>query len=149
MLAVTILAAAACGGANPANSQPPDTAPSPTAGTSTCPEAIAGFVPSGMTLAERSYPESGGGATAIRVQYLGAGGRELTLLTGVAGEIGFGDTGVRRTIRGHEASIRSAPGGTFIAWWLEGPEGSPCSQYAVITAGLTAEEFEEILRSIQ
>ena len=98
---------------------------------------------------ERSFAESGAGATAIRAQYIGAGSRELTLLSGVAGEIGFCDTGDRRTVRGHEASIRSAPGGTFTAWWLEGPEGSPCSQYAVIAAGLTADEFEEKLRSLR
>lgn len=75
---------------------------------------------------------------------------ELTLLSGVAGEIPLrGDTGVRRTVRGHDAPIYSPSADTRIARWLEGPEGEPCTQYAVVATGLTAAEFEEIPRSLR
>lgn len=106
-------------------------------------------MPSDMNLAERLVLESGIAVRAIRVQYRGDGPRELTVLSGVAGEIPGSDTGTRRTVRGHEASISSASGDTFIARWLEGPEGSPCSQYAVVATGLTEGEFEEVLRSLR
>jgi len=130
MLAISILAVAACGG--------------------TCPEVTAEFVPSDLNLTDRSYVESGAGATAMRAQWLGPGSRELTLLSGVAGEIPLGrDTGTRQTVRGHEAPIYSPSADTRVARWLEGPEGDPCSQYAVIASGLSAAEFENVLNALR
>jgi len=120
----------------------------PTEISGNCPEATVGSLPNGMRLTSRSFAESGAGATAIRAQYV-AGARELTLLSGVAGEIPGTDTGVRRTVRGHEAAIREGLGDTRIAVWLEGAEGAPCSQYAVVATGLSEAEFEEILRSVR
>lgn len=147
---MSIVAVAACSDTPPSTSQRPGDVPAPTGASGTCPEAMAGFVPSGMNLTERAYADSGDGSTAVRTQFIGPGSRELTLLSGVAGEIPLGrDTGTRRTIRGYEASIRSGSPDTRIAWWLEGPEGDPCSQYAVIASGLSAAEFEAVLDSVR
>lgn len=149
------LALGACGDATPSaspSSAAPiasNPAPQSSAGSDLCPEMTASGYPSDLRAVERVLVEAGSDPKGVRLQFVGPGGRELTLLSGVAGELPGGSSGTHTTVRGHDATIRSPGAGTFVARWLEGPEGAPCSQYAVISSHLTQSEIEAVLSGIR
>jgi hypothetical protein len=54
------------------------------------------------------------------------------------------------TIRGHVAIVQLTPAGdTFVASWQEGPEGAPCSEYAVFATGLDLPSFLLVLAGVR
>jgi len=114
-----------------------------------CPEATLTVVPADMRVEERTLVPPAGPYAGIRVQYRSGAGRELTVLSGVPGEIPGSRTGDVRIIRGQRAIVFSVQPDTIVARWLEGPEGSPCSQYAVIASGLTRADMDRIIDGIR
>lgn len=148
------LAVGGCGETAPSTSVAPAT-PQPTAAAVasvdnvTCPEMEATAVPIDLRITDRMVVPSGPDPGGVRVQYTSVGGRELTLLSGVAGEIPRGPAIRQVTIRRHPAAVSSSASDDVVVRWLEAAEGAPCSQYAVVTAGLTATEVDAVLAGIR
>lgn len=110
---------------------------------------MATVVPSDLRLIDRSLVLSGSAPDGVRVQFGGPGGRELTILSGVAGELQGADTGQRMDVRGFQATVVSPGPGTFAVRWLEGARLAPCSQYAVFATGLTQAELDAVIPGIR
>lgn len=115
----------------------------------TCPEIEATALPIDLRVTDRMVVPSGLAPAGVRVQYTTVGGRELTLLSGVAGEIPRGRAVRQITIRGHSADLSFSASDAFVIRWLEAAEGAPCSQYAVVAARLSATEIDAILAGIR
>jgi hypothetical protein len=118
-------------------------------GPATCREIEATSLPADLRLVDRTLVPAGADPAGVRVQYLGATARELTLLSGIAGEIPRGSTDEQATVRGHPASLSSPSAGIFVARWLEAGEGMPCGQYAVVASRLSRPEMDAVLAGIK
>lgn len=118
-------------------------------GPATCPEAVATAVPGDLRLADRTVVSSGNGPGGLRVQFGGQGSRELTILSGVAGELPGADTGRRVIVRGHEAVVASPSADTIVVRWREAGVGAPCSQYAIVATGLTQPELDAVISGVR
>lgn len=103
-------------------------------------------MPGDLRLIDRSIVAGGAG---VDVAFGGPGSRELSILSGVAGELPGADTGRRMNVRGHEATVKSTGSGTLIVRWLEAAELAPCSQYAVIATGLTQAELDAVISGVR
>lgn len=84
----------------------------------------------------------------MRTQFHGNGGRELTLLSGVPGELPRGGAIGQATVRGHNTSLSSPSAGIVVARWLEAPEGNACAQAAITASKLSAAELDAVLVGI-
>jgi len=150
LVALLLSALGACGGVAPDGSPTISDTPVVSGGAGVmCPEATLTVVPADMRVEERTLVPPAGPDAGIRVQYRSGAGPELTVLSGVPGEIPGSRTGDVRIIRGQRAIVFSVQPDTIVVRWLEGPEGSPCSQYAVIASGLTRAEMEQIIDGIR
>lgn len=118
-------------------------------GRCSCPEIEATAVPIDLRITARMVVPSGPDFGGVRVQDTSPGGREHTLLSGVVGEIPRGRTIQRVTIGSHPADLSSSASDAFVVRWLEAAERAPCSQYAVVAAGLSATEVDTILAGIR
>jgi hypothetical protein len=116
----------------------------------TCPEAALSTLPPGF-VADPPFLAGQSPPFGIRRTYRDPAGHELSILSGIdAGEVGGTDTGQRLSVRGHEAAIRATPSGdSFVASWLEGPPGAPCSAYAVIGTGVDLATFLQVLAGVR
>jgi hypothetical protein len=153
LVAVAILLfGAGCNGPQPTDSRqvPSSNATaSPNSGAETCPEAVATVVPGDLRLISRTIVPAGTAPGGVRVQFGGSGSRELTVLSGVAGELPGTDTGRRMTVRGHEAAVVSPGTGTLIIRWREHDVRAPCSQYAVVATELTQPELDAVISGVR
>lgn len=155
------VAIAACGLPPPTAGSPPASrsSASPVADTDAtgmavsseqiCPELTASFVPPGLAIRDRVIVDAGGAPFGIRVTLADPGGRELSLLSGVEGEIGGTDSGQRVTIRGHYATVFQGAPDTMIVIWREHPVDQPCGQYGVIATGMTRQELNAVISGIR
>ncbi len=125
---------------------PPPVAVSP----ETCPEAALSTLPPGF-VADPPFLAGESSPFGVRRTYRDPAGREISILSGIdAGEVAGTDTGERLSVRGHGAMIKATPSGdTFVASWLEGPPGAPCSAYAVIGTGFDLATFLQILAGVR
>lgn len=141
-----------CGGPQPSGSRAPSVS-SPNAsaapGQATCPEALATIVPPDLRFFDRAIVPAGNAPGGVRVQFRGLGSRELTILSGVAGELPGTDTGRRGTVRGHEAMVASPGPDTVVVRWREAEELAPCSQYAIVATGLTQPELDAVISGVR
>lgn len=160
-LIAVVLVLAACGNRDEASAKPfaepsagssqraSSLASAPLDAAGMCPEIGATSLPADLRPADRAIFASGPDPAGVRVLYLGAGGRELTLLSGIAGEIPRGSTVEQLTIRNRPASLSSPSADVLVALWLEAAEGAPCSQYAVVASKLSRSEMEAVLAGIR
>jgi len=109
-------------------------------------------MPNGFTLRESVIDQRGptfSGKVGVRKTY-SSGDHELSFLNGIEGEIGEGanfEARGERQVRGFSARLFEYAEGGFLAIWEEAPEGSECSQYAVMS-GISEQEFFRVLEGI-
>lgn len=129
----------------------PSPSPSPVAASpETCPEAAFSTLPPAF-VADPPFLAGASPPFGVRRTYRDPAGRELSVLSGIeTGEIAGTDTGERLSVRGHGAMIRAtASGDTFVASWVEGPPGAPCSAYAVIGTGFDLPTFLQAVAGVR
>lgn len=162
LLVAVFLAGAACGDARPVETppsspSPPSTPVSPSGAPSTpssapvtvrCPELSATYLPAGFTLAIERQVGSGPGIVGIGRTYIDDLGREISIESGVPGEVGGRPTGEIIEVRGYRATMTRA-GDTINAVWFEAPVEAACHQYWVTTVGLSIEEFRAVMAGIR
>lgn len=100
-------------------------------------------------MTDRTLVPSVGSSAGVRAQYIGAGSRELTLLSGVEGELAAINAAGQVTVRGHVATVFTPAADTALIRWFEAAQGASCSQYAVFATGLTQGEVDSILQGIR
>lgn len=117
-----------------------------------CPKLEPTWIPDDLSLRERVSVPQGEEYVAERATYANEGAtRELSFLSGVAGQVGEGLTARGSASvagRGQVARLMTS-GDTRAAVWREAPEDAPCHQYAVIALRLTREELREVLDALQ
>lgn len=126
----------------------PDVPSEPSVATSaTCPAMRASYIPDGFAESRRS-PTSEGNTSGLVITY-SKGDQEITLLSGVSGDIlhGSGEEVGRTEVRGFQAKLYRLSD-TLVATWNERTPDEPCSQYAVVGTNIDRSEFDRVLSSI-
>lgn len=82
--------------------------------TRTCPELTASYLPPGFSLARQREVGSGPGVVGLGRTYTDGGGRQISVQSGVPGEVGGSPTGESLTVRGYVATVTQGPD-TFTA----------------------------------
>lgn len=86
----------------------------------------------------------------LLVTWADSAGREISILSGIEGEIGGTEILGSVDVRGHVATVsENDVTSTRIAVWREATEGLPCSKYVLTTTGLTADEFASVIEGVR
>lgn len=138
----------------------PSLAPSSTTSPSTgrvddvderCP-ALSFEVPDGYKLAETLVSDALPGPNGVRMTYKEIDGtHEISALAGIESvSLQQGDIISRTDLNGHEVVLRRyGERPSFSALWRESPEGSACSQYAILAGGLSEKQLRVVLSTVR